>query len=480
VSASAGNASATVSWTPPASNGGAAITGYTVTSSTGVTTAAAASATSVLVTGLTNGTSYTFTVTATNSVGTGPASAASNAVTPAAVPGAPTNVTAAGHDASATVSWTPPAVTGGSAITSYTIRSNAGQVVTVDGNTTSTTVTGLTNGTSYSFTVAATNAAGTGPASAASNVVVPAAVPGAPTGVSASAGNASATVTWTAPTSNGGSAITGYTVLANDGTSVTVNGTATSATLNGLTNGTSYTFTVTATNSVGNGPASSPSNAVTPTATLSYAATVLSDQPVAYWRLGETSGTTAVDSSGHVNGTYAGAVTLGQPGALGTDTNTSALFNGSNASVNVPDSAALRLNGAFTVEFWAKQKAFVNTWPGLMVKGPSANASGYLIWYSSNGTLHFKRNNVDLATPAGAFTTTAWHYYAVTYDGSTLRWYVNGQMVSSRSVAFPTNTGTAMLQIGRGDQYGNEFIDEVAVYPTALSASRVGAHFTAA
>ena len=94
-------------------------------------------------------------------------------------------------------------------------------------------------------------------------------VPGAPTGVSATSGNASATVSWTAP-GNGGSAITSYTVTPYVGsaaqTPVTVSGSppATSATVSGLTNGTAYTFRVSATNAVGTGPASSPSNAVTP------------------------------------------------------------------------------------------------------------------------------------------------------------------------------------------------------------------------
>src|SRR5215469_2656167 len=95
-------------------------------------------------------------------------------------------------------------------------------------------------------------------------------VPGAPTGVTATAGNGSATVSWTAPSNNGGSTITKYTVTPFIGsaaqTPVTVTGSppATSANVSGLTNGTSYTFTVTAANALGAGPASPPSNVVTP------------------------------------------------------------------------------------------------------------------------------------------------------------------------------------------------------------------------
>jgi hypothetical protein len=99
--------------------------------------------------------------------------------------------------------------------------------------------------------------------------------PGAPTGVTATPGNGSANASWTAPASDGGSAITSYTVTpfigsaAQSPVTVTGNPPATSTTVTGLTNGTSYTFTVSATNTAGTGPASAASNAVTPsTATV--------------------------------------------------------------------------------------------------------------------------------------------------------------------------------------------------------------------
>jgi hypothetical protein len=267
VTATAGNGEATVSWTAPSSNGGSPITGYTVTSSTGAKSCSTTTATTCTITGLTNGTSYTFTVTAANSAGTGPASAASAAVTPeapATAPGAPTDVQASAGDGQATVTWTPPANNGGKAITGYTVISSPGNRQCTTTGATSCTITGLTDGTSYTFTVTASNPAGTGPASAPSNAVTPLGPPAAPTGVSAVAGNASATVTWKAPTVTGGSSITGYMVTASPGGATCTTTGATSCTVTGLTNGTSYTFTVVATSEGGTGPASAASPAVTP------------------------------------------------------------------------------------------------------------------------------------------------------------------------------------------------------------------------
>jgi hypothetical protein len=125
-------------------------------------------------------------------------------------------------------------------------------------------VSGLTNGTSYTFTVTATNAAGTGPASAPSAPDTPSTVPGAPTGVSATPGNGQATVSFALPASDGGSPILQFTATASPGGQSATTGVFSPIVVTGLTAGTSYTFTVTATNFVGTGPPSVPSNAVTP------------------------------------------------------------------------------------------------------------------------------------------------------------------------------------------------------------------------
>ncbi len=173
--ASAGNGQASVSFTAPASNGGSAITGYTVTSNPGGKTGTGIGS-PITVTGLTNGTAYTFTVTATNSVGTSSPSSVSNSVTPVTVPGAPTIGTATAGNGQASVSFTAPASNGGAAITGYTVTSSPGGFIGT-GAASPITVTGLTNGTAYTFNVTATNSAGTGAASAASNSVTPLAAP---------------------------------------------------------------------------------------------------------------------------------------------------------------------------------------------------------------------------------------------------------------------------------------------------------------
>src|SRR5262249_54649480 len=149
-------------------------------------------ATSCTATGLTNGTTYFFQVAAINSVGPSLYSAASTGVTPAAVPGTPTSVTGTAGNGQCVVSWSAPTRNSGSPITGYQVQlatsaagpySNAAGCPT-NSATTSCTATGLINGTTYFFQVAAINSVGTGLYSTVSSGVTPVGAPGTPTSVS--------------------------------------------------------------------------------------------------------------------------------------------------------------------------------------------------------------------------------------------------------------------------------------------------------
>jgi len=188
---------------------------------------------------------------------------------PIELPGAPTNVTGVVGNAQVTVSWFASSFIQ-FPITSYVVTSSPGGF-TATTTLTSIIVTGLTNGIPYTFTVVAINDIGQSPASVASAPLTPVApltVPGAPTGVvGVVTGSGSVTVTWVAPTSTGGTTITGYTVTPSPtpGTSpILASLLDFTYTFTNLTNGTPYTFTVFATNTQGNSASSTASAAVTP------------------------------------------------------------------------------------------------------------------------------------------------------------------------------------------------------------------------
>ncbi len=283
LNATSGNTQVALSWTAPASDGGSAITDYVVEYNDGggwsTFVDGTSTGTSATVTGLSNGTSYTFRVSAVNAIGTGSASSTATA-TPATTPGIPTSLAGVAASGQTALTWTAPVSTGGSAITDYVVEyklsSDLSWTTFADGTsaTASATVTGLTNGSSYDFRVSATNSAGTGSVSdtATATYVI---VPGVPTSLTGTAGNGQVSLTWTAPASTGGATITDYVVEYNDGGgwSTFADGTSTtaSATVTGLTNGTSYDFRVSATNSAGTGSASDEATVtpVAPTVTTS-------------------------------------------------------------------------------------------------------------------------------------------------------------------------------------------------------------------
>jgi adhesin/invasin len=172
-------------------------------------------------------------------------------------PAAPTDVSATPGDAEATVSWTAPTETGGSAITGYTVTGDPGGSCSVAGDVSECTITGLTNGTEYTFTVVATNDEGNSLPSLASESVTPVGPPGGALQAQVEPTLLGLVVSWVAPSDNGGTPMLSYRADANPSCEVTAladevpGETAYSCTIGNLDPGQEYTVTVTAINAVG-------------------------------------------------------------------------------------------------------------------------------------------------------------------------------------------------------------------------------------
>lgn len=259
--ATAGDAEASVTFSAPASNGGSTITTYTATASPGGATGTCAGPTAcpITITGLTNGLAYSFSVTATNSAGEGPASAASNSV----MPGMPQTIT-----------FNNPGVQNFG--TTPTLSATSSSFLTVRFTSSTTGVCTITPGGALTFvttgscTINADQAGAPGflrATQVSQTFNVSAVAPGAPTGVTVIRGDTQMQVSFTAPTNTGGAAITNYTVTTSPADVAPVNGAGPSIVVTGLTNGQPYTFTVTASNLAGTGPASSASASAIPAAT---------------------------------------------------------------------------------------------------------------------------------------------------------------------------------------------------------------------
>ena len=251
LTATAGDAQVTLSWDDP---GNSSISGYKVSIDGGafediVHSDGGADTVQYIKTGLTNGTSYSFAVRAVNDSLTGAASAAVSATPRFA---APTNLGVTVGDGQVTLGWDDPS---NSSISGYELSIDIGEFDDIENSgatTTSHTVTGLTNGTSYTFGVRAVNGAAAW--ESATPTVTNVAVPLAPTSLQASAGDAQVTLSWADP---GNSSITFYQVSSDGGTSysaISDSGAATTShTVTDLTNGTSYSFGVRAVNEAGTG-----------------------------------------------------------------------------------------------------------------------------------------------------------------------------------------------------------------------------------
>jgi hypothetical protein len=209
---------------------------------------------------------------------------------------------------------------------------------------------------------------------------------------------------------------------------------------------------------------------------------VLASSPVSYWRLGD-SGSTAADETGANPGSYSGA-TLGQPGAIACDVNASASFNGTSSYMTAPSSSSLNMTSAVTVELWAKRRSISGTYQVLVGKpgdGQSQNEN-YAVWLTNSNRYiaYFGNGSTYVAVQTAAVTDTNWHYVVATDDGSTAKIYLDGVLAASASTSLKLTADSKPLNIGRANSnnyFYNGWIDDVAVYRTALPAATVTAHY---
>ena len=226
-------------------------------------------------------------------------------------------------------------------------------------------------------------------------------------------------------------------------------------------------------------------------AATSYDQTVLANAPAAYWRLGETSGTAAVDTSGKGNGgSYSGGVTLASAGLI-NDPNTAATFDGNDDRMYFNDSASLSPTAAISVEAWVRPTVV-----------PTAAGSGWHLFAKWNTALLYIQGGAspkfvftlyNSATasygPYAASTTTvaagSTYHVVGTYDGASLRIYVNGGLqatVARSGAVYDSTFGGVLAGGGWGTLPSPAFkgrLDEIAIYSSALSASTVQQHYTA-
>jgi len=209
---------------------------------------------------------------------------------------------------------------------------------------------------------------------------------------------------------------------------------------------------------------------------------VLSDHPLGFWRLGDAAGsTTAADASG--NGLTAAVdpgVSLGQPGAISGDT--AATFSGGGAAVTVPPSSLLDLSSAVSVEAWVRPTTAGQN-GGIFEKTVSGSVNTQYMLLLEAGVAKFRvRTTNGALSPVDGPTLplNAWSHLVGTFDGTTLRLYVNGALVATSAAVGPMKSGSGPAYIGRLGQSLYPFsgsLDEVAVFPVALSAAQARAHY---
>ena len=204
---------------------------------------------------------------------------------------------------------------------------------------------------------------------------------------------------------------------------------------------------------------------------------VASSSLVAAWGFEEGAGGTTADASGHSHqGTISGAswTTAGKYGGALS-------FDGVNDLVTVADSASLDLTNAYTLEAWVRPTSTGDGWRNVLIKErPSSLAYGlYSGGYPNRPSTWVTINGADVFVEGpAALPANAWTHLATTYDGTTLRLYVNGAQVASRAASGAAPVSGSPFRIGGNTIWSEWFagqVDDVRVYNRVLTAPEIAA-----
>jgi hypothetical protein len=194
-----------------------------------------------------------------------------------------------------------------------------------------------------------------------------------------------------------------------------------------------------------------------------------------YWRLGESSGTTALDEKGAYPGVYAGGVSLAQPGALTSDPNTAARFDGTDDEMTA-GGPGLALTTTGTIEGWFYWEA------GTSLLRDTTGSGGWILAYDNGGNLAYRVGGKTFTTArTTASVRNGWHHLSLTVSGGTARLYIDGSLVHTGTGAGTTPAKMPWHLMRNGSLSGRTRGrgDEVAVYGSALSATTVSQHYQA-
>jgi len=195
---------------------------------------------------------------------------------------------------------------------------------------------------------------------------------------------------------------------------------------------------------------------------------------VAAYGFEEGTGTTTADSSGNALTGSIAAATWATAGKFGKALS----FNGTSSMVTVNNAAALGLGTGMTLEAWVNPTTLTN-WRTVLLKEQTASNLAYALY--ANTDTNRPAGNVFTAAETDTrgtakLATGAWSHLAATYDGATLKLYVNGTLVSSKAATGAIQAGTRALRIGGNAIWSEWFqglIDEVRVYNRALGAAEI-------